>query len=290
METNIRQGAPEYQPQTFMPELNPSLFRAPANPALPKEKPASPSTSASVLSTMAALSRKLGAKTGLSDEIAGALRNLILRGELRPGDRIVESRVARQLGVGQPTVREALVALEHQGLVSRKANHGCFVTIFTRQEIADILRIRGELETLAVDLAIENASDEMVHELVAIARDMVEIARSGDAKAFHARDQVFHEALWSCSGNSFLPKVLAQVMMPLLAFLFIRTVLGAGQFDLVRSALVHVDIAESILTHDKAHARRIAQAALGMFAEQHLSAIDSQAEAGAPSSCPDIGC
>src|ERR1035438_4375290 len=88
MERNIRQGAPEYQPQTFMPELNPSLFRAPANPALPKEKPASPSTSASVLSTMAALSRKLGAETGLSDEIAGALRNLILRGELRPGDRI----------------------------------------------------------------------------------------------------------------------------------------------------------------------------------------------------------
>src|ERR1019366_3457187 len=109
--------------------VNPSLFRAPANPALPKEKPASPSTSASVLSTMAALSRKLGAETGLSDEIAGALRNLILR---------VESRVARQLGVGQPTVREKLVALEHQGLDSRKANHGCFVTIFTRQEIADI--------------------------------------------------------------------------------------------------------------------------------------------------------
>ena len=122
--------------------------------------------------------------------------------------------MARQLGVGQPTVREALVALEHQGLVSRKTNHGCIVTTFTREELADILRIRGELETLAVDLAIENASDEAAEGLAGIARQMVEIAQSGDAKAFHSRDQVFHETLWSGSGNSFLPKVLAQVMMP----------------------------------------------------------------------------
>ena len=235
----------------------------------------SPSTSASVLSTMAALSRKLGAKTGLSDEIAGALRNLILRGELRPGDRIVESRVARQLGVGQPTVREALVALEHQGLVSRKANHGCFVTIFTRKEIADILRIRGELETLAVDLAIENASDEAAEGLAGIARQMVEIAQSGDAKAFHSRDQVFHETLWSCSGNSFLPKVLAQVMMPLLAFLFIRHLRGSGQIDLISSANAHADIANAIARRDKEAARAISANAFRMFAEQHLDIMHS---------------
>jgi len=229
---------------------------------------------ARIVSTMEALSRKLGAKTGLSDEIAETLRSLILSGELKPGNRIVESRVARQLGVGQPTVREALVALEHQGLVSRKINQGCLVTTLTREEIADILRIRGELEILAVDMAIENAADETVDALRGIAADMVNIARSGNAMAFYSRDREFHEALWSSSGNTFLPKVLSQVMLPLLAFLFIRNARGQGKIDLVRSANAHVDIAQSILTRNKASARQVAQAAFGMFSSQHLNLID----------------
>ena len=97
---------------------------------------------------------------------------MIIAGQLHPGERIVESRVARQLGVGQPTVREALVALEHQGLVVRKANQGCVVTTLTRAEICEILRIRAELEVLAVELAVENASDAGVRELIARARDL----------------------------------------------------------------------------------------------------------------------
>jgi len=230
---------------------------------------------ARLVSTMEALSRKLGAKTGLSEEIAATLRGLILDGELKPGDRIVESRVARQLGVGQPTVREALVALEHQGLVSRKANHGCCVTTLTREEIADILRIRGELEILAVDLAIENASDETIQALRDLAADMKRIAESGDAMHFYSLDREFHEALWASSGNSFLPKVLSQLMTPLLAFLFIRNARDHGHINLVRSAEAHLEMAESILSRDKDCAHRVARAAFSMFSHHHLTLMDS---------------
>src|SRR6267378_1291827 len=104
------------------------------------------------------LSESLGRKVSIADQIAEVLRNLIVGGDLNPGDRIVESRVAKQLGVGQPTVREALVALEHQGLVVRKTNQGCIVTSLTRGEISQILKIRGELEVLAVELAAENST------------------------------------------------------------------------------------------------------------------------------------
>jgi DNA-binding GntR family transcriptional regulator len=235
---------------------------------------ASPHTHIS--NTIEALSRRLEAKTGLADEIADTIRGLILSGELKPGDRVVESRIARQLGVGQPTVRESLVALEHQGLVSRKPNHGCCVTTFTRSEISDILRIRSELETLAVELAIENAPDKAIHELIEIGHDMVQIAESGDASLFHSRDRVWHESLWNCSGNSFLPRVLSQVMQPLLAFLFIRNVRDSGLIDLVCSARAHVEIAESLLTRDKTKARRVATHAFAMFAEQHLHAMDGK--------------
>ncbi len=227
-----------------------------------------------VNSSMEALARKIVVKSGLSDEIATTLRNLILGGKLKPGDRIIESRVARQLGVGQPTVREALVELEHQGLVSRKPNYGCFVTTLTRTEIADRLRIRSEMETLAVVLAVENASDAEIRELLDIAREMVTIAKSGNGKLFHSRDQVFHEALWKATGNSVLPLILEQLMMPLLAFLFIRNVQGYGKIDLVSSAQAHVAIAESLLKRDKNNARTVAQRAFEMFSGQHLDIMD----------------
>ena len=111
---------------------------------------------------LGSLSESLGRKPSISDQIAEVLRNLIVSGDLNPGERIVESRVAKQLGVGQPTVREALVALEHQGLVVRKSNQGCVVTSLTRSEIADVLRIRGELEVLAVELAVELLAGEVI--------------------------------------------------------------------------------------------------------------------------------
>src|SRR5215831_17364083 len=112
-----------------------------------------------------ALSQRLGRRAPIADQIAESIRDMIVAGALNPGDRIVESRIARQIGVGQPTVREALVALEHQGLVVRKANQGCVVTELTGAEITQIIRIRAELETLAVELAVEAASDAEIGKL-----------------------------------------------------------------------------------------------------------------------------
>ncbi|MGH9721727.1 MAG: GntR family transcriptional regulator [Bryobacteraceae bacterium] len=217
------------------------------------------------------LSQSLGRKASIADQIASVIRGLIISGDLNPGDRIVESRIAKQLGVGQPTVREALVALEHQGLVVRKANTGCVVTTLTRAEIEQILRIRAELEILAVELAVENATDAEVHKLAALTGFMRAAAHARDVEEFFTHDLSFHEALWKLSGNTFLPRLLEQLMVPLLAFLFIRNLRNNTHIDMAVSAQAHVEIAEAILTRDKQHARRIAQQKFQMFADQHLN-------------------
>jgi DNA-binding GntR family transcriptional regulator len=217
------------------------------------------------------LSETLGKKVSIADQIAEVLRNMIVSGDLNPGDRIVESRVAKRLGVGQPTVREALVALEHQGLVVRKANQGCIVTSLTRSEISQILKIRGELEVLAVELAAENATDEEINELLGITRDMKTAAEARDVREFFNHDFRFHDRLWRLSGNAFLPKMLSQLMLPLLAFLFIRNLRQNSHIDLAQSAEAHVEIANAILTHDKVQSRKIAEKKFGLFADQHLN-------------------
>jgi DNA-binding GntR family transcriptional regulator len=238
-----------------------------------------PAARSAVADKLRQLSASLGRKTSISDQIAAVLRNLIVSGDLAPGERIIESRVARQLGVGQPTVREALVALEHEGLVVRRSNQGCVVTTLSRGEIAHILRIRRELEVLAVELAVENATRDEVVKLLQVTNAMKAAARKRDIENFFAHDFRFHQELWKLSGNSFLPKLLSQALLPLLAFLFIRNLRNNAPIDLVASAQAHEEIVEAILTRDKLVARAVALAKLEMFANQHESLIGEDAPA-----------
>jgi DNA-binding GntR family transcriptional regulator len=220
------------------------------------------------------LSQQLGRRATLSDQIAGSIRNMIMAGDLKPGERIVESRIARKIGVGQPTVREALVALEHQGLVRRKANQGCVVTSLTRAEICQLIRVRAELETLAVELAVETATDAEIATLLDITDAMKEAGAARDPQLFFEHDLSFHQALWGLSHNSFLPHLLEQALAPLLAFLFIRNLRLNLDIDMVLSAQAHIDMVEAILTRDKMVARRVAREKLMMFADQHLALYD----------------
>lgn len=217
-----------------------------------------------------ALSQNLGRRAPVVDQITQSIRNMIVAGDLNPGDRIVESRIAKQIGVGQPTVREALVALEHQGLVVRKTNQGCVVTTLTRREISQMLRIRAELETLAVELAIESAADPDIRKLLDLTAEMKAAASGRDVTRFFDVDVRFHETLWRLSGNSLLPRLLEQVLMPLLAFLFIRNVRKHQQIDLSGSAEAHVEIVHAIQQRDRKKARSVMREKLEMFAEQHL--------------------
>jgi DNA-binding GntR family transcriptional regulator len=217
-----------------------------------------------------ALSNSIGRRAPIAEQIAGTIRDMIAAGDLNPGDRIVESRMARQIGVGQPTVREALVALEHQGLVVRKANQGCVVTTLTRGEISQILRVREELEALAVELAVESASDADLRHLMDLTALMKKAARARRIPEFFELDVRFHETLWRLSGNSILPRILSQTLMPLLAFLFIRNLRNHPTIDMMDSAQAHADIVQSIGKRKKDAARRVAQQKFRLFADQHL--------------------
>jgi DNA-binding GntR family transcriptional regulator len=229
------------------------------------------SSDAAVAGKLATLSHDLGRRSPVVEQIAGSIRGMIVSGDLKPGDRVVESRIARQIGVGQPTVREALVALEHQGLVVRKANQGCVVTVLTRAEISQILRVRNQLEGMAIELAMEMAPDGEIQKLVDVARLMQEAAQARDLSRFFDLDVQFHETLWRLSGNCILPKLLSQTLMPVLAFLFMRNLRNNDQLELTDSAAAHIEIAQAILKRDRGAARQVVQEKFRLFAEQHLS-------------------
>jgi len=84
------------------------------------------------------------------------VKEAILSGTIKPGDQIVESRIAHQLGSGIPLVREALIELEHQGFVQKTPYKGTIVTKLGPKEIREIFQLRVELEALALEWAHDN--------------------------------------------------------------------------------------------------------------------------------------
>jgi len=206
----------------------------------------------------------LGRAAAVPDRLVELFRELILKGEWKPGAPIVETAIARAIGVSQPTVREALKHLEAEGLILRRQYRSCEVTRLSRDEVDQIFRLRSEWEPLAAELAVEERSKRPPDMLITAAEKLMAAAKSRDPDAFYRHDIEFHRTLWACTGNAFLTKALSQITVPLFAFWTLRH-LREADVDLVRQAAAHQRIAMAIVSGNKRQARKVTRVALLEF-------------------------
>jgi DNA-binding GntR family transcriptional regulator len=206
----------------------------------------------------------LGRSAAVPDRLVELFRNLILHGEWKPGAPIVETAIAKVLGVSQPTVREALKHLEAEGLILRRQFRSCEVTQLSGEEVDQIFRLRIEWESLAAELAVENRGNWNPERLLEAAKKLKQAARKRDTDAFYRHDLDFHKELWACTGNPFLAKALSQITIPLFAFWTLRH-LRESDVDLTKQAAAHERIAAAIISQDQRQARKATREAMQGF-------------------------
>lgn len=143
----------------------------------------------------------------LSDQVKDRLLQAILAGEYPPGSRIVETRVARDLGVSQAPVREALRDLEALGVVEITAFQGARVCRPSKAELFEAYGIRSELECLAARLAMSRLSDDDIEVLAGFVADMELAAANDDRHAEALVDAAFHGRIVEAAGNRTLQRV-----------------------------------------------------------------------------------
>jgi len=158
----------------------------------------------------------------LRQRVSNDLLDAILRGELLPGERLVEDKLARQLGVSKTTLREAFQGLEHQGLLTRNDHRGTFVTKLNQQEIEDAYAIRLRLEPFAAALAHRRMTPKHFSELERLLDNVKAACEREDFPNVFKNDTKFHQMIWHQSGNAALVKALELVCLPLWAFELIR--------------------------------------------------------------------
>ena len=144
----------------------------------------------------------------LREIVFETIRNAIINGDLKPGQRIMEVQLAEQLGVSRTPVRESIRKLELEGLVKMVPRKGAYVTPMSIDDLRDMMEIRRALEALSAELAAKNATEEDVKKLEESNRGFEESALKNDEEGIINYDIAFHEAIYRATGNERLIQMI----------------------------------------------------------------------------------
>ncbi len=144
----------------------------------------------------------------LRDVVFHTLRQAILKGELEPGERLMEIQLAEKLGVSRTPIREAIRKLELEGLVLMIPRKGAEVARISEKNLRDVLEVRRSLEELAIELACERMTEENIDELERVQSLFREAIHKGDAMTIAETDEHFHDVIYDGTHNDKLVQML----------------------------------------------------------------------------------
>ena len=154
------------------------------------------------------LTLNMDAYLPLRDVVFNTLRQAILRGEMEPGERLMEIQLAQKLGVSRTPIREAIRKLELEGLVIMIPRKGAEVAHITEKDMRDVLEVRATLEELVVALACKNVTDEKLAELKAANKLFETAIVSKDVVNIVDADVHFHDIIYTMTDNARLIQII----------------------------------------------------------------------------------
>ncbi|HUZ35460.1 MAG TPA: GntR family transcriptional regulator [Streptosporangiaceae bacterium] len=190
----------------------------------------------------------------LRQSVYEALVELVVEGRLRAGQHLVETELARQLGVSRQPVREALHRLEAEGWVDLRPNQGAFVHVPTDQEVDELLDVRELLEVETARLAARAPTAGQLARLRVICHEGEAAVEAGDTLRFVAVNNEFHAELARVAGNAVLAELAAIVGRRVRWYYRLVAPLRGHE-----SCAEHLDMVEAIEAGDAARASSIAR-------------------------------
>ena len=185
-------------------------------------------------------------RSNLRAQIKDVILQRIVSHEYAPGARLVETRIAQELGVSQAPVREALRDLEQLGCVVHEPFRGCSVRAFSAEELLEAFPVRAALEALAARLAAEQVTEEELLQLADLLDTMRAAARRADAHDQSQANAAFHATIVRAARNATLERQWS-FLEP-----FSRTYLTVSQpgLDLLALSERHVPILDALRARD----------------------------------------
>ena len=147
------------------------------------------------------LELNMNAYLPLRDVVFSTLREAILKGELKPGERLMELQLAEKMGVSRTPIREAIRMLQQEGLAVTIPRRGAEVAAMTEKDMEDVLQVREALEILAVQLASEKITKEQIAELEERLKAFEQAVETAEVKQIAQSDIDFHDLIYTAAEN-----------------------------------------------------------------------------------------
>jgi DNA-binding GntR family transcriptional regulator len=176
-----------------------------------------------------------------------ALRALIVRGDLRPGQRVNQEDLAAQLGLSVAPVREALRVLESEGQLTYLPRRGYFVTELRFADLQEIYELRAILEERAARRALPALDDDALQRIVEAAQDCVDAAEAGDVAGELAANRRFHFAILAAPEQPHAMRVIRLLWDSTEAY---RAMYYNSPAERHASVAAHERILEALRAHD----------------------------------------
>jgi DNA-binding GntR family transcriptional regulator len=190
----------------------------------------------------------------LADRVAEQLREAIQMGAYAPGFRLVERRIAAELGVSHIPVREALARLAEEGLVTREPRRGSRVASIDTRQLEELSGLRVVLERYVVERAQAHWTPEIETALRKIVAQMEQAAARGDTRRLFDLDVKFHEGLWATADHPLLQEIVAQLRGRISGFLRAANA-ALDPASLEAHAATHGELLDTIATGTAAEAQ-----------------------------------
>ncbi|MCR5716335.1 MAG: GntR family transcriptional regulator [Lachnospiraceae bacterium] len=184
----------------------------------------------------------------LRDVVFRKLRQEILTGELKPGERLMEIHLADRLGVSRTPIREAIRQLEQEGLVVMIPRRGAEVAQMTEKSLQDVMEVRRALDVLSVELACDRISEEDKVALKKACEEFEKAVESGDTKEMATKDVALHDIIVKAADNTRLLLLVNQLQEQMYRYRFEYIKDASTRGLLVKE---HQKIYDSIIANDR---------------------------------------
>lgn len=184
----------------------------------------------------------------LRDVVFKTLRQGILTGELKPGERLMEIHLANKLGVSRTPIREAIRKLELEGLVTMIPRRGAEVAQITEKSMKDVLEVRKVLDNLSVELACDRITEEEKDQLKNACMDFEDAVKTGDFSMIAKTDVAFHDIIVAATRNIRLSQMVNNLAEQMYRYRF-EYIKDSSQHE--RLVEEHQEICDGIVNGDK---------------------------------------
>ncbi|HWR08771.1 GntR family transcriptional regulator [Sporomusa sp.] len=199
---------------------------------------------------------KLDSYKPLREVVAETLREAIVNGILKPGERLMEIQLAEELGVSRTPVREAIRKLELEGFVVMIPRRGTYVADLSIKDINEVFEIRTALDVLAAGLAVERITEDELEQLERLLVEIGELIEEDDADKIVESDSQFHDILYRASRNDRLVGIINNLREQFTRF---RSISIQYPGRMQKSVEEHRRLVEAIASRDTDLAQQLAR-------------------------------